>query len=236
MTGAKSLSVPFASHFNLSADMIPKRDEEMEQMSSIPYSSVVGRIMYATVCTCPDISHVVSVLSRYMACLSKEHWQALKWILKYFRGTTDVGLTFYNDKLSESVVSYVDSDYAGDLDKRRSLTCYVFILSGSVISWKATLHSVVTLSTREIEYMALTEAVKEAFWIQGLVIDLGLSQKKTPDGNWSKRIVVDSATIAADSSFSYFINLQVATNFRSLIMEFKVRKWGTRKHMSIYVS
>ncbi|XP_075088088.1 secreted RxLR effector protein 161-like [Nicotiana tabacum] len=108
-------------------------------MSSVPYSSVVGSIMYAMVCTRPDISHAVSVVSRYMACPGKEYWQAVKWILRYLKGTTDVGLNFYKDKLSKSLVGYVDSDYVGDLDKRRSLTGCVFTLYGSVISWKMTL-------------------------------------------------------------------------------------------------
>lgn len=179
MTGAKLVSVPFASQFKLSTDMSPKTDKEMEQMSNVPYSSAIGSIKYAMVCTRPEISHVVSVVSRYMACPGKEHWQAVKWILRYLKGTANVGLTFSKVKLSESVVGYVDSDYAGDLDKRRSLTGYVFTLSGSVISWKATLQSVVSLSTTEAEYMAITEAVKEAIWLQGLVSDLGLDQKKT---------------------------------------------------------
>lgn len=177
MTGAKLVFVPFASQFKLSTDM--SQFKEMEQMSNVPYSSAIGSIMYAMVCTRPEISHVVSVVSRYMACPSKEHWQAVKWILRYLKGTANVGLTFSKVKLSESVVGYVDSDYAGDLDKRRSLTGYVFTLSGSVISWKATLQSVVSLSTTEAEYMAITEAVKEAIWLQGLVSDLGLDQKKT---------------------------------------------------------
>ncbi len=85
----------------------------------------------------------------------------MKWILRYLKGTTDVGLTFNKAKMSDSVVGYVDSDFAGDLDKRRSLTCYLFTLSGSAISWKATLQARVALSITEAEYMALTEAVKE---------------------------------------------------------------------------
>lgn len=113
MTGAKPVSVPFASQFKLSTDMSPKTDKEMEQMSNVPYSSAIGSIMYAMVCTRPDISHVVSVVSRYMACPGKEHWQAVKWILRYLKGTANVGLTFSKVKLSESVVGYVDSDYAG---------------------------------------------------------------------------------------------------------------------------
>ncbi|XP_071927625.1 secreted RxLR effector protein 161-like [Coffea arabica] len=60
-------------------------------------------------------------------------------------------------------VSYSDSDYAGDVDSRRSMTSYVFTLGHSVVSWKATLQPTVTLSTTEAEYMALTEAAKEEF-------------------------------------------------------------------------
>ena len=114
-----------------------------------------------------------------MACPGREHWQAVKWILRYLKGTTDVGLIFDRAKMSDSVVGYVDSDFAGDLDKRRSLTGYLFTLSGSVISWKATLQTTVALSTTEAEYMALAEAVKEAIWLQGLVSDLGLMQNKS---------------------------------------------------------
>jgi len=118
MIGVKPVSVPYASHFRLSTDMSPKTDEEMDKMSSVPYSSAVGSIMYAMVCTRPDISHAVSVVSRYMACPGKEHWQAVKWILRYLKGTADMGLTFDKAKMNNSVVGYVDSDYAGDLDKR----------------------------------------------------------------------------------------------------------------------
>ncbi|KAF2321135.1 hypothetical protein GH714_034372 [Hevea brasiliensis] len=83
------------------------------------------------------------------------------------KGTTDVGLTFDRAKMSDSIVSYVDSDFTGDLDKRKSLIGYLFTLSGSAISWKATLQAIVALSTIEAEYMALVEAVKEVLWLQG---------------------------------------------------------------------
>lgn len=107
----------------------------------------------------------------------KVHWQAVKWILRYLRGTADVGLVYdRSSKTCSSVFGYVDSDYAGDLDKRRSLTGYVFTLSGCAISWKATLQSTIALSTTEAESMAAAEAVKEAIWLRGLVCDLGLQQ------------------------------------------------------------
>ncbi len=78
MNNAKPVTVPFAAHFKLSADMSPKTDEEMERMSSVPYSSAVGSIMYAMVCTRPDILHAISVVSRYITYPGKEHWQAVK--------------------------------------------------------------------------------------------------------------------------------------------------------------
>ena len=73
-------------------------------------------------------------------------------------------------------IGYIDSDYTGDLDKRRSTTGYVFTLSQAPVSWRSLLQSNVALSTTETEYMAMTEAMKEAIWLQGLLDDLGVDQ------------------------------------------------------------
>ncbi|KAI3458810.1 hypothetical protein Pfo_015473, partial [Paulownia fortunei] len=101
------------------------------------------------------------------------HWQVVKWILRYILNTVDVGLVFEQDgKIGQSVVEYCDSDYAGDLDKRRSTTGYLFTFVKAPISWKSTLQSTVALSTTEAEYMAVTEAVKEVIWLQSLLEDL----------------------------------------------------------------
>ena len=60
----------------------------------MPYSNAVGSLIYAIVCTTPDIAHAMSVVSSYMANLGKAHWQAVKWILRYLKGSTDIGLVF----------------------------------------------------------------------------------------------------------------------------------------------
>ena len=107
----------------------------------------------------------------------KEHWQAVKWILRYILNTIDIGLIFQQDKQEgQCVVGYCDSEY-GDLDKHRSTTCYVFTFAKAPVSWKSTLQSTVALSTTEAEYMAVTEAVKEVIWLQGLLGELGMEQK-----------------------------------------------------------
>jgi hypothetical protein len=75
-------------------------------------------------------------------------------------------------RAAKGLIRYVDSDYAGDLDRRRSLTGYVFTVGSYVVSWKAVLHPVVALSTTEAEYMAIAEACKELIWLKGLCSEL----------------------------------------------------------------
>ena len=88
----------------------------------------------------------------------------------YLRGTTDYCLKFC--KTDKGLIGYVDSNYAADLDRRRSLTGYVFTVGSCAVSWRATLQSVVALSTTEAEYMAVSEACKELIWLKGLYAEL----------------------------------------------------------------
>ena len=73
---------------------------------------------------------------------------------------------------------YVDADYAEDLDQRRSITIYVFMVAGCTISWKAELQDTVALSTMKAEYMAAVETSKEALWLKGLVDTFRVMQEK----------------------------------------------------------
>ncbi|KAJ4703293.1 Retrovirus-related Pol polyprotein from transposon TNT 1-94 [Melia azedarach] len=173
MSTAKPIDTPSAANAHLSVAFAPKSVEEKEYMSRVPYASAVGSLMYAMVCSRPDLAQSVSVVSRFMGELGKEHWQAVKRIFRYLKGTFDVGLIYGGDTQC-LVTGFSDSDYAGDVDSRRSMTGYIFTLGSSVVSWKATLQPTVTLSTTEAEYMALTEAAKEGIWLKGLVSDLGL--------------------------------------------------------------
>ncbi|KAH9662850.1 hypothetical protein KPL70_019489 [Citrus sinensis] len=172
----KPVCTPLAPHFKLSSSSCPRSQEERDYMARVPYASVVGSLMYAMVCTRPDISQAMSMVSRYMHNLGKNQWLAVKWILRYLYGTVDVGLLFKKD-CGQQCVGYCDSDFAGDLDKRRSTTGYVFTLGGGPVSWRSILQSTIALSTTEAEYMAATEAVKEAIWLKGLLGDLGVIQE-----------------------------------------------------------
>jgi hypothetical protein len=138
-------STPLANHFNLTKEMCPKKHEEIEYMSRVPYSSTIGSLMYVMVCTRSYIAHVVGVVRRYMNNPSKEHWEAVKWILRYLRGTSTHALCYGG---SDTVLwGYVDSDMVGDKDSRRITTGYVFTIGGTTVSWISKLQKVVALST-----------------------------------------------------------------------------------------
>lgn len=176
MQDYKPISTPLPINYKLSSSMNPSNEAERMKMSRVPYASAVGSLMYAMICTRPDIAQVVGVVSRFMVDPSKEHWDAVKRILRYIKGTSDVALCFGG--LEFCVRGYVDSDYAGDLDKRKSTTGYVFTIAGGAVSWLSKLQTVVALSTTEAEYMAATQACKEAIWIQRLLVELGHKQQK----------------------------------------------------------
>ncbi|GKD89634.1 hypothetical protein Tco_1365141 [Tanacetum coccineum] len=178
MSLEKSVNTPSSTNFCLSTTSAPQTESEIQYMSRIPYASAVGSLMYVMVCTRQDIVHAMSVVSRYIAHPVKQHWNEVKCIFHYLKGTSfDVGLIYGGDH-EYLVAGYLNSDYAADLDARRSLTGYVFTIGNSVVSWKATLQPSVTLSTTEAEYMALTQAAKEAGLLElfaaGIAFGVGL--------------------------------------------------------------
>ncbi|RVX00023.1 Retrovirus-related Pol polyprotein from transposon TNT 1-94 [Vitis vinifera] len=179
MNNVKTVSTPLGQHFRLSITQAPETHEEKRFMERIPYASMVGSVMYTMVCSRPDLAYAVSMISRYMSCPGKPHWQAVKWLFQYLAGTRSLGLVYGgNSQLETQLQGFVDADYAGNIDTRKSLTGYVFTLFGGAVSWKANLQSVVALSTTEAEYMAMTEAVKEAIWLKGITEELAMYRGK----------------------------------------------------------
>ena len=175
MKDAKSVTTQLAKHFKLTKHLSPKTDKEKEYMTKVPYASAVGSLMYAMVCTRPDIAQAVGVVSRFMNNPGKGHWEAVKWILRYLRGTSHYSLCFGGS--NSCLQGYVDSDMAGDLDGGRSTTGYVFTIGGTTVSWISKLQQIVALSTTESEYVAITEGSKELIWLKRLMEELGKVQE-----------------------------------------------------------
>ena len=102
MTEARPVTTPLAGHFRLSSEQCSQSPGEEEEMSRVPYTSVVGSLMYAIVCTRPDLAFAVSTVSRFMSNPGKQHWEAVKWIFRYLRGTAKLGLEFRKCETEES--------------------------------------------------------------------------------------------------------------------------------------
>ena len=98
MNKIKSICSPLASHFKLSSEHCSTSEKEKQEMRGVLYASVVGSLMYAMVCTRPDIAHTVGVVNRFLSNPCKKHWITVKWILRYLRGTSMVCLCFGGDK------------------------------------------------------------------------------------------------------------------------------------------
>ena len=175
MNEAKLVSTPLGSHFRLSKEQSLKTKEERDHMSKVPYASAIDSLMYAIVCTRLDIAHAVRVVSRYMSRPGKHLWEAVKWILRHLRDSTDTCLYF--TCVSLKLQGYVDADLAGDIDNRKSTTGFVFTLGGTIISWASNLQKIVALSTIEVEYVAMTEVGKEMIWLHSFLDELGKKQE-----------------------------------------------------------
>ena len=104
-------------------------------MAKVLYCSAVGSLMYAMICTRPDIAYAVGVVSRYMSNPGKKHWEAVKGIMRYLNGTRKMCICFGSK--GSDVEGYTDADYAGDMDKRRSTLGYVFMFTRGVMSWQS---------------------------------------------------------------------------------------------------
>ena len=130
-------------------------------MKAIPYASVVGSLMYAHICTIPDISFVVGMLGRYQSNPGLDRWKATKKVLRYLQGTKEYMLTYrISDHLE--VIGYSDSDYAGCVDTQKSTCGYLYLLARGAIFWKSVKQSVIATSTMETEFVACFEAIVQA--------------------------------------------------------------------------
>ena len=148
---------------------------ENEEMRGVPYINAVGSLMYAMLGTRPDIAQAVGVLSKFSADPRPTHWKAVKRVMRYLQGSKEAALT-YKPTNDTSMVGFSDADWAGNLDDRRSTTGYVFRIGSGAVCWASKRQATVALSSTEAEYVALTQATKEAVWLRKLLASMGYEQ------------------------------------------------------------
>ena len=142
-------------------------------MDGIPYASAIGSIMYAMLCTRPDIAYALSMTSRFQKDPGEDHWTAVKNILKYLRRTKDLMLVYGGDECL-AVTGYCDASFQTDTDDSRSQTGYIYMLNGGAVCWKSSKQESTADSTVEAEYMAACEAGKMGVWIREFIDELGI--------------------------------------------------------------
>ncbi|KAK2352400.1 secreted RxLR effector protein [Trifolium repens] len=171
MHDSKKGFIPMQHGICLSKTQCPSSKEERERMNEIPYASAIGSIMYAMLCTRPDVSYALSATSGYQSDPGESHWIAVKNILKYLRRTKETFLV-YGGEEELSVVGYTDASFQTDKDDFRSQSGFVFCLNGGAVSWKSSKQETVADSTTEAEYIAASSAAKEAVWIKKFISEL----------------------------------------------------------------
>lgn len=147
-----------------------------DEKYNAPCRNVIGSLMYVMLCTRPDISTAVNILSRYLNKNNKVLWQYLKRVLRYLKGTMNLKLTYSRTKFVYILNGYVDSDWGGqDPTDRKSTTGYVFkLFENCTITWNTRKQLSVAASSTEAEYMALFEGVREALWLKSLANSINL--------------------------------------------------------------
>ena len=172
MHNSKKGLLPFRHGVPLFNDQRPKTQEEVDMMRQIPYASAVGSLMYAMLCTTPNICYSVGMVSQYQSNPRPKHWQAVKHILKYLWRMRDYMLVYRCEDLIP--IGYTDSDFQLDLDFKKSTSGCVFTLGGGAITWRSVKQSCITDSTTEAEYVSTWEATKEVVWLKKFLSDLGV--------------------------------------------------------------
>ncbi|RVW14192.1 Copia protein [Vitis vinifera] len=144
-----------------------EKDEELLG-PEVPYLSAIGALMYLANCTRPDIAFSVNLLARYSSAPTRRHWNGIKHILRYLRGTTDMGL-FYSRESKQQLLGYADAGYLSDPHKGRSQTGYVFNCNGTAISWRSVKQTMVATSSNHSEILAIHEASRECIWLRSMI-------------------------------------------------------------------
>ena len=173
MRDAKAAKTPVNSSLKLI-----KALDDSECIDQELYQSAVGKLLYLSTRSRPDIAFAVSKVARYTSKPTVEHWKAVKHIFRYLVGTINHGILFSRSSSSECI-GYSDADWGGDLDDRKSTSGFIYQIGEGPVSWSSRKQNSVALSTSEAEYVALASAAQEAIWLRQLMSELTKTPIKT---------------------------------------------------------
>ena len=164
---ANPVANPMLQGVSIGPENCPISDEERRDMQNIPYREVLGLMNYIATHTRPDISYPASMLGQVTNNPGRTHWEAMKRVARYLKGTRDLWMTWGRD--GTGLRSFVDASHASKDLLWKSMTGYIFLIAGGAVSWCAKKQELVALSTAESEYIAMTHAAKELIWIRTFI-------------------------------------------------------------------
>ena len=175
LENAKPYSTPVDINVVLSKEQCPTTVDEVKCISSIPYLQLLGCLMHSMVAVRLDIGFAVGLCARFMNNPGKVHWIALKRIARFINGTLDRGILFQRTG-GVMLEGYSDSDYAMDVDDRKSTGGYVYSVAKGAVSWRSKKQPTIAKSTAEAEFIAMDAAASEAKMLRMLLSDVGFEQ------------------------------------------------------------
>lgn len=169
MDNSKPASTPWAN-----GTVLQKCENQCKNLDDKTYQSLIGSLMYLTVISRPDISHVVSKLSQFNSHPHEEHLNAAKYLLRYLNKYPKGMISYCN--LNEKFICFTDADWGCDSCDRKSYTGFVMFMAGGAVAWESKKQSVVALSTMEAEYVAVCQGAKEVVFVRNLLEEMGFNE------------------------------------------------------------
>ncbi|MBW0499247.1 hypothetical protein O181_038962 [Austropuccinia psidii MF-1] len=165
--------------------LIPATSEEILKLKElkINFRSAIGSINYLSSATRPDLSFAVSTLSQFLECPGIRHWHAFLHVLRYLKGTQDLGLS-YSGNLPKGIVAWSDADWGNCRATRQSVTGFLATFHGCLILWKTQKQPSVSTSTAEAEYRALCDLTSELLWLKQWCQEANLFVSAKPITVW----------------------------------------------------
>jgi hypothetical protein len=159
----------------------PTNDDDAFEDTTL-YRSAIGSLMYTAIATRPDIAYAVNSLSQFNVKPGKVHWNTAKHILRYLKGTPDLGITYdQNDGIANFSASAFSNSDNGKSFHKKAITGGVILLAAGAINWMADKQPIITLSSMEVEYVAANAVARNAKWITQFLSELGFSQENPID-------------------------------------------------------
>jgi hypothetical protein len=168
---SKPVSTPYDGNLHL-------KKNNGSSVSQTQYAQIIGSLMYLMNCSRPDIAYAVNRLSRYTHNPGKDHWNALCRVLKYLRGTMNLGLCYVG--YPSVLEGYTDANWISDSDETKSTSGFIFSLGRAAVTWKSSKQTCIARSTMEAEFIALDLASSEAEWLRNLLADIPLWKRPVP--------------------------------------------------------